>query len=178
MEKEILNKCLQYGATKAAIVSVDKITFDEKLRAYCEVDKCGHFGKNYACPPLVGNVNEVIAEAKSYKKALVYQTISDLEHSLDRKGMLNGMRYHDKVANKINKEIEQHFDKHLDLRAGPCTVCKECTAVINEACKHPEKKRASLEAYSINVSLLAKECNMDYEYNERLVTYFGAFLLN
>ncbi|NME72025.1 DUF2284 domain-containing protein [Flammeovirga aprica] len=176
-EKKMINVCQNKGAFKAHIIDIEKIIFDEKLRAYCEVNHCGHFGKNYACPPSVGEVDDIIAEAKGYNKALVYQTVNSYIGSFDNHGVRKAIKKHDVVANKISKEIDLHYEKHLDLRAGPCTVCKECTIINNEPCKYPEKKRASLEAYCINVSSLAEECKMDYNNGEDTVTFFGAFLL-
>ncbi|KXX71138.1 DUF2284 domain-containing protein [Flammeovirga sp. SJP92] len=176
-ENEMIEVCLTKGAFKAHMIEVSRITFDEKLRKYCEVNHCGQFGKNYACPPLVGEIEETITEAKSYQKALVYQTVNDVPEAYDKAEMIKAMKAHGNVSNKISKEINLHYEKHLDLRAGPCTVCKECSVVHNEPCKYPEKKRASLEAYCINVSFLAKECEMEYVNGKNTVTFFGAFLL-
>lgn len=176
--KWLLDECLKNGAYKAYLIDVDSIPFDEKLRAYCEVNQCGFIGKNYACPPYVGEAKDLIAEAKRYKMALVYQTIGKLTDSHDFEGMEEAHRIHGEVANRISKEIALSFNKQLDLRAGPCKVCEQCSVVDNEPCRYPEKKRASLEAYCINVSSLAKKCNMKYINGTNTVSYFGAFLLD
>ncbi|WP_430937222.1 DUF2284 domain-containing protein [Saccharicrinis sp. 156] len=176
-EKELIDICLKHGAFKAHMISVDNISFDERLRDYCEVNQCGYYGKNHACPPHVGGTKDVIEEAKSYNKALVYQTIGNLTDSFDYDGMKNSIKRHSEVSDKIDKKVTLYFEKHLDLRAGPCKICEECSVIDNDPCKYPDKKRASLEAYCINVSSLAKECNMDYIHGKNTVTYFGAFLL-
>lgn len=85
--ENIAEKCNEYGAFKASVINVDEIQFDENLRSYCEANSCGSYGKNYACPPSVGDVNTVIAKAKSYKKALIFQTVSQIEDSYDFEGM-------------------------------------------------------------------------------------------
>lgn len=47
-EKELVDVCIEYGAFKASMVSIDK-----NSRAYCEANQYGYFGKNYACHPTV-----------------------------------------------------------------------------------------------------------------------------
>lgn len=176
-EKEMINVCIENGVHKACMIDVDKIPFDEGLRAYCDANQCGCLGINYGCPPFVGDTKEVITKAKSFKKALVYQTIGKLTDSLDIEGMKDSMIRHSEVADRIGEELAIDPEKHLDLRAGPCVACKECAAINNETCKYPEKRRISLEAYCINVSSLAKVCDMNYINGENTVTYFGAFLI-
>ena len=39
-----LEKILELGAYKAAVIDVEKIPFDEGLRRFCEVNHCGHYG--------------------------------------------------------------------------------------------------------------------------------------
>jgi len=177
-EKEMVNVCLKNGAYKASMIDIDNIPFDEKLRVNCEMNQCGCFGNNYACPPHVGETKDVIAEAKSYKRALVYQTVGSLTDSFDIEGMEEAHKTHNEVSNRIAKSIAFDFEKCLDLRAGPCKVCKECSVIDNEPCRFPEKKRASLEAYCINVSSLARNCGMKYINGTNTVTFFGAFLLD
>ena len=176
-DKEMLDACLKNGAFKAYIVDVKNIPFDESLRSYCEANQCDCYGKNYGCPPFVGETKHVIAEAKSYNRALVYQTVGSLTDSYDFEGMKNAMLKHSEIANKIGEEIALDIGKHLDLRAGPCVACDECAALTNEPCRYPDKKRVSLEAYCINVTDLAKLCNMKYINGTNTVTYFGAFLM-
>lgn len=175
-ENNIITICLKNGAHKASIIDVEDIPFDESLRKYCEDNKCGYFGKNYGCPPHAGETSEVIAEAKQYKKALVIQTISSIQDLSDYAGMKEAHNIHNAVSDRIKDEIALHTGDHLDLRAGACTVCEECTVINNEPCKYPEKKRISLEAYCINVSALAEKCGMTYNREMDVVSFFGGFL--
>ena len=64
----------------------------------------------------------------------------------------------------------------IQLTAGKCTVCKVCTLIENKPCRFPDKAISSLEAYCMNVSILAKLCHMNYINGQNTVTYFGAFL--
>ena len=41
------------------------------------------YGKCYMCPPDVGDIDVLVKEARTYKYALVYQTVSKLDDSFD-----------------------------------------------------------------------------------------------
>ena len=175
--EDIVKKCNEYGAHKAFVIEVSQIIFDENLRSYCEVNYCGSYGKNYACPPSIGDVKTVISKAKSYKKALVFQTVTAIEDSYDFEGMQEAALKHSKVANLIQLDIESLSDQSLQLTAGGCLVCPICAQVENKPCRFPKKAVSSLEAYCMNVSDLANLCNMNYINGQNTVTYFGTFLL-
>lgn len=174
----LIEKCIEHGAYKAFIIDVDKIPFDENLRSYCTANYCGSFGKNYACPPYVGDAEKVIAQARSYRKALIFQTVNQIEDSYDFEGMQEAQIKHSKIAELIDAEIRKQYDNYLQLTAGGCTVCPVCALINNKPCRFPEKAISSLEAYCMNVSELAGLCDMNYINGQNTVTYFGAFLFN
>lgn len=176
-EKELIELSIKHGAKKAYILDADQIPFDKNLRSYCEMNACGEYGKNYTCPPAVGDVDDLIEEAKSYRKALVYQTITALEDSFDIEGMQEAERIHEEVSDKIHADITPNLYKYLELRAGGCKVCPQCAIRVQEPCRFPEKKRSSLEAYCIDVSGLSEKCDMNYINGKNTVTHFGAFLI-
>ena len=176
-EDQLTHICLKKGASNSCIISADQIKFEREMRAYCEVNQCGYFGKNYACPPLVGEIETLATDARKYRSAIVYQTTHHLTDSTDKETIKRCIQAHNSVANKIAKEVSKHYESHLDLRAGPCTVCPVCAIIDQQPCQYPEKKRASLEAYGINVAALAATCNMDYRSDKNTINFFGAFLL-
>ena len=65
----------QLGVSHAAVLPVEQIPFDRELRGMCEANRCGAYGKNWMCPPYCGEIDELIARAKSYKTAVVFQNI-------------------------------------------------------------------------------------------------------
>ena len=67
----LLDICRAEGAADARVIDTGKIPFDPKLRSYCAANACGSYGRNYACPPHVGEPDELIARAKSYRRALL-----------------------------------------------------------------------------------------------------------
>ena len=80
------------GAYKAGVVDLQDVRFDRAFRAMCETNACGNYGKCWMCPPDAGDIDALMNEAKSYQKALVYQTVGTLEDSYDFEGMMEAAR--------------------------------------------------------------------------------------
>ena len=72
-QEAILEFCLEAGAYKAAVLPVERIPFDKSLRAYCEANYCGSYRKTTHVLPSVGDPDTVIAKARGYQEALVFQ---------------------------------------------------------------------------------------------------------
>ena len=78
----------------------------------------------------------------------------------------------------VRKKLEElGIKRRLLLGAGGCRVCQCCAKVNGQACRHPEQALSSLEAYGINVSVLASMAGMKYINGANTVTFFGAVLL-
>lgn len=168
-------KVIALGAFKAAVIPVTEIETDVAFRAMCEANMCGRYGKCYTCPPDVGEINTLIAKLKSYKFALVYQTVGMLEDSFDIEGMQEAGAKHCELVIEMQKEYGSDV---LHLGAGGCPLCERCAKATNEPCRHPNEAIASLEAHGVNVSKLAAASGMKYINGQNTVTYFGAMLFN
>lgn len=176
---KLISLCEEAGAKKAFVIETGKIPFDKSLRGCCEANYCGCYGKNWGCPPGVGEVDDLIAQATSYSYALVFQTVSPLEDSFDVDGMAAAGEHHAETAKKIRSRIGAILPsgtKYLELEAGGCRICRECAALTGEPCRFPDKMIPSLESYCVNVANLAAKCQMKYINGENTVTHFGAFL--
>ena len=177
--KKISESALGLGAHKAAVIEVKALSFDRSFRDMCASNACGLYGKNYMCPPDVGQIEALIGEAKEYDYALVYQTVTELEDSFDFEGMINAKKQTVPLAQKMRTVFQDmHITRVLHLGAGGCGVCGTCAKITNEPCRFPQLAMPSLEAYGINVSLLAKAADMKYINGQNTVTYFGAVLFS
>lgn len=177
MDNQIIDIIKSWGAFKASIINVNQISFDKDFRKMCESNSCGMYGKCWTCPPYVGDIDELILKAQNYKYALIYQTVDTLEDSYDFEGMQKAGQKMNNLTQKIQNS-KFFKDPCLYLGAGGCRICKVCSKQLEQPCRFPEKALSSLEAYGINVSLLAKQANMNYINGVNTVTYFGAVLFN
>lgn len=175
MEK-LIGRALEAGANNAYIIEVNQIPFDPELRKFCEANRCGKYNRNHACPPSVGTPEELIARAREYACALVFQTISPLEDSFDYEGMVEAGEKHNRLTNELYAGVRDEYEGCLVLSAGGCSICERCAKMDDQPCRFPDKAISSLEAYCMNVSQLAEKCGMKYINGVNTVTYFSAIL--
>jgi predicted metal-binding protein len=170
----------EHNVKNIAFVTVYKILFSDEVRKYCEMNSCGHYGKNWACPPGVGPVTELKARAHNYTHGIVLQTVHKLSGSFDLKGMMSGKKEHDGILRNVLHMFMKDYEisDALLLGAGHCEVCKECTYTSGEPCRLPDKKMESLEACGIDVMKLAKDCGISYNHGPSTVAYIGLILYN
>ena len=168
---DIINKASFFNIRE---INVSEISFEPSLLELCKMNSCGNYGRNYTCPPLVGDINNLTKQVKQYDKALVFQKIYSLSDSFDIEGMENSRIDFRELTHQLNDICKDGFDNYLLLTAGGCSECRECAAVSGEPCRYPKKAYSSLEAYAINVSVLAEKCGFKYINGKNTVTYFGA----
>lgn len=177
--KTLIDKPLSLGAYKASVIAAKDISLDRSFRDMCAANTCGMYGKCYMCPPDVGDIDEMMNDIQGYEYALVYQTVSELEDSFDYDGMVSAKKNFRRVSQELRKTIDDaKFEKVLHLSVGGCGVCEICAKQTGAECRYPELAMASLEAYGINVTLLASAANMKYVNGQNTVTYFGAVLFS
>ena len=173
-EQELIEKILEKGVHAAAFLDTDKVPFDPQLRKYCNPQACQSYGKNWGCPPAVGEIDELIGRAKQYERTLVYETVAQLEDSFDYEGIVAGGLRHKQITNEITPLIRSFTGSDLiQLSAGGCTVCERCSKTEGQPCRYPERALHSVSAYGIYVSRLAKICGLEYNNGENTVTMFG-----
>lgn len=178
-ELELLRQfILDAGAFRAGVLDVDAIPFEPEFRKLCESNACGMYGRSWMCPPDIGPVEELIAQARQFRQALVFQTVNALEDSYDFEGMLAAGGEMNRLMASIRQKLaELDIRLYLLLGAGGCRVCPRCAKVSGQPCRHPEQALSSLEAYGVNVSALAPMAGMKYINGPDTVTFFGAVLL-
>ena len=109
------------GASHAGIVPVSEIIFEPSFRQLCEANSCGMYGKSWMCPPHIGPVDRLIAQAKQYHLAVVFQTIGTLEDSYDIEGMLAAGERMNKLSCAVRDRLQElGIHDYLLLGAGGC----------------------------------------------------------
>ncbi len=174
-EEKLREIALELGAYRAEWVNVSDIHPDRSFRTLCENNTCGAFGRCWMCPPDVGDIDSLMASLMTYDRALIFQSVGELEDSFDIEGMGEAADAHAERTLQIREACREHLPRNfLCLAAGGCHGCPTCAKVEGKPCRAPHRALASLEAYGINVSALAKTAGMRYINGQNTVTFFSA----
>ncbi len=178
LEKQMLQICENFGANNARIIDVNQIVFNKQMREWCKDNVCGNYGKNYGCPPAAGTPDELINKAKQYSKALIIQTISEINNFEGNEDYNDALEFHNMIMFEVRDELKKLNVEHHAIGGGHCRICSMCSCLYDKPCKFPEKMMVSLSAYCIEVGKLATTCGLKYVKDSKTVTYFGLILFD
>lgn len=178
MNTQIQDKIMEFGFTETAAVNVVDIEITQDVRNACEQNSCGQVGKNHMCPPNVGDLESYRQLIQKYDKGILFSKIFPLKTRADYKRMMEyGVDFRTDCQ-KLQVEIKKELSDFLFFLAGPCTICKECTAINKETCRFPDEAIPSLEAAGVNVVALTKKCDLTYNNGPGTTTLIGLLVHN
>lgn len=148
------------------------IMIHEEVRQMCQQNRCQSYGKNWTCPPGIGDLAQCKQTLFSHDSILLLQTIGEVEDSFDYEGYMRIETTH----NKNIRKYQQMVAGSQALGAGACRLCATCTYPAHP-CRHPKQAMASIESYGIIVSELCKQAQIPYYYHANQISYFGLLLL-
>lgn len=174
-DQKILEKILSLGATHAAIMNRDGIVVNRMFREICEKNACGMFNRCWVCPPDVGDIDDLMGRLAPYRRAVLFQTISDLEDSFDIEGMQVAGERHAQLCLRVKREVG-FPGPYLVLGGGGCHLCETCAKRENLPCRRPDDATPGMETYGIDVYNTACHAGLKYVNGQNTVTYFGIAL--
>jgi predicted metal-binding protein len=146
-----------------------------EVRDACAADKCGAYGKNWACPPACGSLEECGERMRPYTKGLILQTSNRLEDSLDYETMQQTGVDHGKNLIRFQHRLKDRLSGFLLLGGGACKVCESC-GCPDTPCRFPGKKMYSMEAMGLVVSDVCSANKLPYYYGPNTITFVGCLL--
>ena len=171
-EKEMLSLALEMGFADAAAVDTKEIEFVPAFRPLCAENLCGKYGANYCCPPDCGTVEEMKARVLRWPRAILLQTLWDIDDPLDNAQTKPAKGKH----NKLTREwIERTGMPGLMIGASGCNLCNPCAITEGAPCRFPEKSFSCMSAYCIFVRELTEKCGMDYDCGPGVQPFFSLF---
>lgn len=179
-QMSLIDDIMMFKIARAAVIHPSAVRHSSEFRKLCEQNECGHYGKNWTCPPQVGSYEELKERTGRYKKGIVFQTVYNMSVSREPRKLRKAFRAHDKALKKIVEYLQKRYGIRdmLRLGGGPCRYCEKCSAFDEEPCRYPDHAVASLESYGIDVGALVTLCGMPYKFEKDIVTLVGAVFYN
>ncbi|MDI9498948.1 MAG: DUF2284 domain-containing protein [Bacillota bacterium] len=163
------------GATATAVFDVADIELREEVRAMCAADRCHSYGKNWMCPPHIGDLATWRGRIDQYSHGILIQRTCQLEDSFDYEAMAEGQRI---LKGLFNNFVDEGAcpPGMLLLTCGTCTLCSSC-GCPDIPCRFPDRAYPSLEAIGILVTDLCRTAGLPYYYGENTLTWSGGILV-
>ena len=172
----LTDEAISAGMSKAVPLNCDALKFLPAVRDMCAADRCHSYGKNWACPPGCGSIEECAARAGKYNIGVLVQTVGTLEDEYDFESMHQLAVDHKESFEKYVDVLRTRYPDLLPLGAGTCEICKECTYPDNP-CRFPQKQFSSMEANGLLVSDVCIQSGLPYYYGKGTLAYTSCILI-
>lgn len=173
--EEFLALAVAAGATHALLVDTAPLRAEQAVRDACLVNACGNSGRNWTCPPRVGELDELDARLHAYPQGILIQNIAALEDSWDFEGMADAQHAHNAMMRALAAAYAARGAEVLPLGCGGCDFCERC-ACPDDPCRHPDQAMASVEACGLDIRALVETRGLKYINGVNTVSYVGMVL--
>lgn len=148
-----------------------------EVRDMCAADKCGVYGRSWACPPACGSLEHCAKRIASYADGIIVQTVGELEDEFDLDGIAEAQKRHKRCFETLVRQVRLLSPDCLPLSAGNCTRCEVCT-YPRSPCRYPKKRLSSMEAYGLLVSEVCSASGLPYYRGEKTISFTSCILIN
>ena len=147
------------GFSDAAFMDVADLVIVPEYRQFCEENRCGYYGVLTVCPPESGTVEEMTANVRRYKTALVLTMV------------ITPVSYTDTAEQKAAKRHQNELTEQLmaTMRADGLTDLLMMGA-------GPWKNASCMSAYCVNAQKMADHVHMKCWENDGKIRYFSLIL--
>ena len=177
-EQMMIDLALEENFAGAVIVDTKDIAFEPVFRQCCEENLCGQYGCNYCCPPYCGTTEEMEQKVKAHKKALVLQTIWEIQDITDNAAIKPAKKAHNAAQLRLAKKIREGGGPGILVGASGCALCSPCHMKAGEPCPHPDERYSCMAAYCVFVQKLAEHCGIEYDCGPGLLAFFGMYVFD
>ena len=149
----------------------------ERIRAFCQRNKCGNYGNNYMCPPNVGTLEEISLKLSEFKSGLLLRYSKSLDVRGDKEGVRQTrLDFHNKILQIEEFLRKEGSDRIWGMSGGSCGLCDICGVRTDEPCPYPDRARTSLEAIAVEVGRLLDKFGLDGGFHKDRITWTGCIL--
>lgn len=134
-------------------IKKEKIEIKKELFESLCKKGCINYNNKYSCPPFSPNFKNLIQDKEGLFVVIFLVNLKEIPST-----EYNKVR----IANVVMKSRIEKFMRSIEkdsnfLSTGACRLCKPCQGKKKLPCKHPEKRRYSLESVGINCNKLTKD---------------------
>ena len=146
------------------------LEFSERIRYICSAE-CPMYGKTWACPPGVGEVESCRQKCQSYVNCLMIGTITEVGDITNIDETLATRPDHEAVTNEVRDLFRAQGVEPYVLSTEACAICERCAILDGQPCRFPKKMHPCVESHGINVIPVLEENGIDFQFGANVVTW-------
>ena len=147
------------GFDNAGVMRVEDLVIVPEYRKLCERNTCGNYNKEPGCPPMCGELSDMVSDMAGYENALILKTVNPCNDYYDRAEQKA-------IQAKQNRLTLSLYELMKKDGAGDMLVM---TA-------GPWEDYSCLSAYCINAQKMAEAVGMSCWKNDKMARYFSLIL--
>lgn len=153
------------------------LEFSQRVRYICRTE-CPMYGKSWACPPGVGEVEACRSKCGAYENCLLVGTIVEAADIADLEATLATRSDHEALTNEIRDLMRQQGVEPYVLSTEACALCERCAILDGQPCRMPDKMHPCVESHGINLIPTLESCGLEFQYGENIVTWYSLLFFN
>ena len=154
-----------------------ELEFSQRIRHICKTE-CPMYGKTWACPPAVGEVEECEKKCRGYGGCLMVGTITEVTDIADIQETLTTRPEHEAITNQVRSLFREQGIEPYILSTEACGVCERCAYIDGLPCRMPGRMHPCVESHGINLIPTLERCGLDFQYGGNLVTWYSLLFFN
>ena len=147
-----------------------QLEFSQRIRYICSAE-CPMYGKTWACPPAVGEVDACQNRCLQYENCLMIATVTEVNDITDMEETLATRPGHEEITNQVGALMEAQGVKPYILSTEACAVCERCAWLDGQPCRHPERMHPCVESHGINLIPVLEENGIEFQFGGNVVTW-------
>ncbi len=148
------------------------LEFSERIRYICQND-CQMYGKSWACPPAVGQVQECAARCLGYDSCLIIGSITEVNDIANIQETLSTRGPHEALTGQVAQLMRQQGIEPYILSTEACAICQRCSYLDGKPCRFPEKMHPCIESQGINLIPTLENLGLPFLYGENVVVWYS-----
>lgn len=153
------------------------LEFSQRVRYICRTE-CPMYGKSWACPPGVGEVEACRSKCGAYENCLLVGTIVEAADIADLEATLATRSDHEALTNEIRELMRQQGVEPYVLSTEACALCERCAILDGQPCRMPDKMHPCVESHGINLIPTLESCGLEFQYGENIITWYSLLFFN
>ena len=178
MDRTLLEQQLQnFPLYIYAYIDPKSIEFSPRIRHICKTE-CPMYGRTWACPPGVGEVETCKEKCLGYENCLLIGTITEVSDGANIIESLSTRPEHEKITNQVRDLFREQGVQPYILSTEACAICDHCAYLDGLPCRMPGRMHPCIESHGINIIPTLEENGLEFYYGSNIITWYSLLFFN